>query len=929
MQNLRRILSQLKGVNPNWPPALIAFALKSKRTPTKSIAFTHESLHILEEIHDTLLSLNLKSLLFSTESPISPVDIFLVPLNLKEDFEDAVKRVSFTKVVPGKEIDFEKFKRGLVDAGFQRVNFVEKYGEFSVRGGIIDIFLPGVSCPIRIEFFGDTIESIRRFDIQSQRSIEKIDEIVLPFIGEGPTIEYVPHDSDTELQVEPNPPYLGQWNLFKNDLLKLKESGYQVLLFTLNKNAFTAYEDLFGVETYMGRFTKGFRLPQLKMAFFCEHEVKVGRIPRTDEVIVPGARIEDISSLQVGDLVVYSEYGIGRFEGLKTIKKNGVTFDTVVIRYKDGVVRIPVMNLDRIHKFVHHGNIKPSLSSLSSGYWARQKKILEEVTWGLAKEILNQYAIRQLKRGFAFPPSDSDMYELEAMFPYELTPDQSKAIEDVKRDMESPHIMDRLVAGDVGFGKTEVALRAAFKAVLAGKQVIFLVPTTVLALQHYENFTKWLEKFPVIVKMLSRLTPKSEQLEILDGLKRGTVDIVIGTHRLLQDDVVFKDPGLLIIDEEHRFGVLQKEKIRAKYSNIDVLRLTATPIPRTLYAALGKLYALSVIETPPIGRKPVKTIVTRYDQEIVKNAILHEIERGGQVFYLHNRISNLPHIKERLKQLVPGIRIGIAHGRMSPSKLEDIFLKFYRGEIDILLSTSIIESGLDFPRANTLIVENAHTFGLAELHQLRGRVGRSTVQAYAYFFVPKRMKNRATDRMRAIQMYQHLGAGLRIAMADLEIRGAGNLLGVEQHGHAKRVGYEIFYHLLDRAIRTLAGEHIKDDTIEVVANSSAYIPDDYIEEPWVRIAYYRKLANASSYNEIDVVEEELTDRFGIPPYPAKAFIDLHRIRVWAITRGYKRVIVSEDRVEVEVKTGKSVSFRKSLVLTWIKNSKLQDEAKVN
>ncbi len=917
MENLRKILSALPAIDPDWPASLIAFALDARTASSGTPQiFVHESGEVLEEVADTLRSLGVSALRFEPGNPLGIAQIYLLTPDDEEPFRKSLQHLHYRRVRVGDVLDPFEVAERLSQAGFERVPFVESPGEFAIRGGILDLYLPGKPHPVRIELFDDEILSLRSFDPLTQRSIQALESVPIPGLGESRGVwDWTPVREVPECPVEPNPPYIGRWDLLKQDLERLRNAGYQVVLFTLDRRHRMAYQELLGVPVEIGAFSQGFRLPQHRIAVFSDQEVKVTGTRRSpEEEVVPGERVEDLNALQPGDLVVYREYGIGEFVGLETVHKEDVSYDAVVIRYRDGEIRVPVLHLHKIHRFVHHGKVRPTLSSLSSGHWARRYKAVENAAWGLAQEILNQYAIRQLQRGYAFPPDDAWMLDLEASFPYELTPDQKTAIEAVKRDMESPQVMDRLVAGDVGFGKTEVALRAAFKAVTAGKQVIFLVPTTILALQHYENFRRRLEPFPIRVEMLSRLVPPRRVKEILKGLKEGTVDIVIGTHRLLQDDVTFKDPGLLIIDEEHRFGVLQKEKIRSRYAGIDTLRMTATPIPRTLYAALGKLYSLSTIETPPIGRQPVETIVRRYDPQVVKRVIEFEIARGGQVFYLHNRIASLLRVRDRLLRLIPDLRIGIAHGQMRERELEEVFLKFYRGELDVLLSTSIIESGLDFPRANTIIVENAHLFGLAELHQLRGRVGRSTVQAFAYFFVPKTVRGKALQRLRALKMYRHLGAGLRIAMADLEIRGAGNLLGVEQHGHARKVGYELFYYLLDRAVRTLSGEQIRDEQVEVVSKITALLPEHYIEEPWVRIAYYRRFATAARPEELDEVLEDLWDRFGKPPQEVLNLYDLHRIRLWALERGYQRVVVEHDLVEAYRAEGKPERFRKSLVL---------------
>jgi len=479
--------------------------------------------------------------------------------------------------------------------------------------------------------------------------------------------------------------------------------------------------------------------------------------------------------------------------------------------------------------------------------------------------------------------------------------------------MESDRAMDRLIAGEVGFGKTEVALRASVKAVLDGKQVAFLVPTTILAFQHYRTFKNRFDGYPIVVEMISRLRRESEIKEVLSRLERGEVDIVIGTHRLLADDVKFRDLGLLIIDEEHRFGVAQKEKIRKFHSTVDTLRMTATPIPRTLYAALGRIYNLSVILTPPAGRQEVVTIVTEYNEDLIREAITREIQRGGQVFYVYNRIETIKEVVSRLKAMFPSLRIEYSHGRMKREKLEDIFLRFYKGEIDLLVTTSIIEAGVDFPRANTLIVEKADLFGLAELHQLRGRVGRSDIKAYAYFLISGDISRNARRRLKALETYHHLGSGLKIALADLEIRGGGNLLGKEQHGHARAIGYELYFQLLEEAMSSLLGEEHQKEPEVLLDEVSALLPDDYVEESEVRVGFYRRIAASRSLGELNDIKAELRDRFGPLPDLAEEVFFIASVKILARERGYDRIVFTPSHVRL-YKGDKELNLRREVVL---------------
>jgi len=517
--------------------------------------------------------------------------------------------------------------------------------------------------------------------------------------------------------------------------------------------------------------------------------------------------LENFVDINIGDYVVHNDYGIGRFKGIQKLKNRDKSQDNLVIEYdQQEKLYVPTDQMHLVQKYIAFHIRRPKLHKLSTKQWQREKNRTRKGIEKLAWELLSLQAMRMSAEGFAYSADTDWQIDFEKTFPYRETPDQIKATEDAKNDMQSPKPMDRLLCGDVGYGKTEVAMRAAFKAVLDNKQVAYLVPTTILAEQHYQNFSGRLKTFPVRVEMLSRFRTQSQQKKIIEDLKRGSVDIVIGTHRLLSEDVLFKDLGLVIIDEEQRFGVKAKEKLKTLRLTIDVLTLTATPIPRTLYMSLMGAKDMSVINTPPENRLPIKTVVVEYDEDLIRQAIAREINRKGQVFFLHNRIEDIDKVKEKISRLIPAdTKLAVGHGRMSSSELERVMSEFLKGNIDVLLSTMIIESGIDIPNANTIIVNNAHTFGLSDLHQLRGRVGRFNRSAYAYFFIPSHgvISTTAQKRLSALQEYRHLGAGFKIAMEDLEIRGAGNLLGVEQHGFINTVGFDLYCRLLRESINNL------------------------------------------------------------------------------------------------------------------------------
>ncbi len=641
-----------------------------------------------------------------------------------------------------------------------------------------------------------------------------------------------------------------------------------------------------------GQLSHGFVLAELGLAVLAETELSGREAPPRVARREPRARVR-LKELKPGDFVVHITHGIGRFTGIETLKIQGQHKDYLHIQYAGhDALYVPVDQLGLVQKYVGVEGQEPKLSKMGGQEWHRTKERAQASVKEMAEELIRLYAVRESEPGYQFPPDTPWQADFEASFPYEETPDQLRAVEEIKRDMERPRPMDRLLCGDVGYGKTEVALRAAFKAIMGGKQVAFLVPTTLLAEQHYTTARTRLAGYPVTVEVLSRFRTPKQQKDIISRLKKGQVDLLVGTHRLLAKDVAFQDLGLLIVDEEHRFGVAHKERIKALRANVDVLTLTATPIPRTLHMAMIGIRDMSVIETPPEDRLPVETVVVEYDELLVRDAIRRELDRGGQVYYVQNRIMAMDRTVERLMRMFPDLRLGVVNGQMPEGRIEDVMARFIDQEYDVLVATNIIESGLDIPNANTLIVEDADRMGLAQLYQLRGRVGRSSRRAYAYFTFKrdKVITVQAEKRLEAIREFTELGAGYQIALRDLEIRGAGNLLGAEQHGFIASVGFDLYTDMLEETIRELKGvavAEVSDPTIEIEVD--AYLPDGYVSDARQKIEVYKRLVSARSLNEVEDLAEEIEDRFGPLPKPVSRLIQLSRVRMLA--RALKLVAV--------------------------------------
>ena len=657
-----------------------------------------------------------------------------------------------------------------------------------------------------------------------------------------------------------------------------------------------------------GQLFEGWQSHGLGLQVYTDTEI-FGWSKRRDEhrrkPVTPASFLAEVNP---GDYVVHQEHGIGRFEGLVKLDSTGVEREYLLIHYS-GTDRlyIPTDQLDRVTRYIGMGDAIPALSRLGTAEWTRTKTKVKENVQDIARDLLRLYSAREaLER----PPYSSDaeqpwLQELEEAFPYEETPDQTHAIQEVKADMERPRPMDRLVCGDVGYGKTEVALRAAFKAVLDQRQVAILVPTTVLALQHFNTFKERLKAYPVRVELLSRFRSEKEQKQVLEDLALGRVDIVIGTHRVLQKDVVFLNLGLLVIDEEQRFGVVHKERLKQMRNEIDVLTMTATPIPRTLHMSLVNVRDMSVIETPPQERLPIRTAIREYDESLIREAILREIDRGGQIFFVHNRVKGIQVIAQKLQRLIPEARIAVGHGQMAEDQLERVMMDFSSGEYDVLVSTTIIENGLDIPNANTIIINNAALFGLAQLYQLRGRVGRATHQAYAYFLYNKDTKLTPVQekRLRAIFEATELGAGFRIAMKDLEIRGAGNLLGAEQSGFMNSVGFDLYSKLLAEAVDELQGKRTEAGLPGVIVDLplDAYLPDEYIGDRTLKVKFYQRLANLQQPEQIVAMEAEMSDRFGTPPLPAKNLLAMVHLKVEAAKLGFEAITAKDHEFVLTVR----------------------------
>ncbi len=874
----------------------------------------------------------------------------------------------------GDSLPFQALHARLNTAGYERVNMVDKPGEFAVRGGIVDIFPFTSENPVRIEFFGDDVESIRIFDAASQRSTTRIEQaVILPrpggeaetdsslldflppeivvFISAAPEVEKIieerrdeaaggilPELFDRYLQKSPkafytplsghfaenrvdvggkhHPPFDGRIQHLRDELLKKPENGtpqrnYFLCETPAHADRIRQLFDEYGVHedsvVVIGQsLCQGFRIPHAGLAVYTDHEF-YGRTRRRQvrQRFRQGLTLKQLQALKVGDFVVHVNHGIARFKGLEIIKIGGHERECLLLEYRDGdKLYVRLDRMDRVQKYAAKDGSIPTVHKLGSPEWEKLKKKTRSRVKDIARELVQLYALRKKETGHAFSRDDTLQLELEASFPYEDTPDQVTATAEVKKDMENPRPMDRLICGDVGYGKTEIAVRAAFKAILDKKQVAVLVPTTILAEQHGETFRDRLAHFPVRMDVLSRFKTPREQKEIIRKLRTGELDLVIGTHRLLSKDIEFKNLGLLIIDEEQRFGVAAKEKIKQMRVNVDVLALSATPIPRTLQMSLLGIRDMSLITTPPRDRLPIHTETIEFDPRIIRQAMLHELQRGGQIFFVHNRIETIEMIAARLQEIVPEADIIIAHGRMKEKELEKVMHDFMQKKYHILVSTMIIESGLDIPNVNTIFINRADKFGLAQLYQLRGRVGRSSRKAYCYLIIPplKKLTREAIQRLETVEEFTELGSGFQIAMRDLEIRGAGSILGGEQSGFIESLGIDLYMKILDEAIKEFQQEEAEEqeerdllpDECRVDADVDAYLPQNYVGIPSERVEIYRQVAHARDYARIEDVREELQDRFGRLPEEAENMLNIAACSLLGRQAGFARIAIKKQ-----------------------------------
>jgi transcription-repair coupling factor (superfamily II helicase) len=924
----------------------------------------------------------------------------------------------FEKVVTRKELEKNTFKISISDKlaidfvneilfeyNFKRVDFVTEPGEFSVRGGIVDVFSFSNDNPYRIEFFGNEVDSIRSFDVETQLSIERLKKIsIIPnvenkFFEENREsfLEYISEKSvvfiqntnnlleqldkafekateafeklskdikhakpeeifinsqqfldkveklsvaelgysplyknsfKTEFYIKPQPSFNKQFDLLLDNLKENHSDGIKNFLFCSNDNQANRFKEIFedidesNSESILKKYKsvvfplyQGFIDEEVQIACYTDHQI----FERYHKFTIKNGyskkqtiTLKELTSLSVGDYVTHIDHGIGKFGGLQKIEVEGKTQEAIKLVYADNdIVYVSIHSLHKISKYNGKDGAPPKIYKLGSGAWKALKNKTKARVKHIVFNLIQLYAKRKLERGFACKPDSYLQKELESSFIYEDTPDQITSTHDVKMDMENDRPMDRLVCGDVGFGKTEVAIRAAFKAVDNGKQVAILVPTTILAYQHYRTFTERLKEMPVTIGYLNRFRTAKEKAETIKELGEGKLDIIIGTHQLVNKKVVFKDLGLLVIDEEQKFGVNVKDKLKTISANVDTLTLTATPIPRTLQFSLMAARDLSVITTPPPNRYPIETNVVGFNEELIRDAISYEIQRNGQVFFINNRIENIKEFAGMIQRLVPDARVGIGHGQLDGKKLEELMLAFMNGEFDVLVATTIIESGLDVPNANTIFINNANNFGLSDLHQMRGRVGRSNKKAFCYFICPpySAMTDDARKRIQALEQFSDLGSGFNIAMKDLEIRGAGDLLGGEQSGFINDIGFDTYQKIMNEAIEELKENEFKDlyeqntdvETKEYVkdlqfdTDFELLFPDEYINSITERLNLYNELSLIKDENTLLAYEQKLIDRFGALPKPAISLLNSIRIKWMATKLGIEKIILKQNK----------------------------------
>lgn len=937
--------------------------------PAKDLLFYQADIHGKQLVKQRMETLQMMMEAKSQVTVITTIDGFMDELPSEAEIKGDILTIS-----NGEALEFESLKEKIIKLGYDREAQVDGPGQFAVRGGIIDIYPLTEELPIRIEFWGDEVDSIRTFDVDSQRSVENLEQIViypaddrlgsdrkvsfinyfdpkdtLVFLDEPARLlekgrlaenevekarenraeemertgemEEAPEFFTTDeiikflnkfcmigmcalemkckpffvkkrfgIQAKSVNPYNSSFEMLTQDLKRLKRNGYRAVLISGSRTrAKRLAEDLrdYDLSSFYsedqerevnpgeimvcyGHIEVGYEYPMIKFIVISESDIFGKTKKKKKRKSYDGQKISSFSDLKPGDYVVHENHGLGIYRGIEKIEVDKVTKDYMKISYADGGnLYILATQLDQIQKYASADAKKPKLNKLGGQEWHRTKSKVKTAVWQIAKDLVELYAVRQSKEGFVYEKDTVWQKEFEEMFPFEETEDQQLAIEATKRDMESPKIMDRLICGDVGFGKTEIAIRAAFKAVQENKQVVYLVPTTILAQQHYNTFVQRMKEFPVRVDLLCRFRTPAQQKKTIEDLKKGQVDIIIGTHRVLSKDVAFKDLGLLIIDEEQRFGVQHKEKIKKLKENIDVLTLTATPIPRTLHMSLIGIRDMSVLEEPPHDRRAIQTYVMEYNEELVKEAVYREMTRGGQVYYVYNRVNNIAEVTAELQRLLPDAKVAFAHGQMKERELEEIMMGFMNHEIDVLVSTTIIETGLDIPNVNTMIIHDANQLGLSQLYQLRGRVGRSNRNAFAFLMYKKNtlLKETAEKRLQAIREFTDLGSGYKIAMRDLEIRGAGNLLGQAQSGHMEAVGYDLYCKMLNEAVLRLKGELKDEDEFDTTLDLdiNAFIPSTYVYNEYQKLELYKRISSIESKDEMEDMTDELIDRFGEMP----------------------------------------------------------------
>lgn len=939
------------------------------------------------ELADAVVGRRLRVLrrLLSDDPPrviVAPIAALLQPVPPRERLQAATRRIA-----TGDQLDQEAFQQWLLDCGFERVTGIQFPGEFAVRGGIVDVFPPDAEEPLRIEFFGDEVESIRQFDAETQRTTQtlpQVDLVVLPTgIEEGsdpanaeasrrsgsrpqnqaddaslfdylpaktwvvlneltditsegrqylerlrdprglfrvesilgraseqPCVTVAPLAADTyattcHLQIESIERFTGPRTQVLGELAEVIGRDEQVLIACHNEAEQERLSEMLRenapdlvsrVRLTVGRVSRGFRMVPQRIVVLSDHELfsrtEVRRVARKKKF--ESRAIDSFIELNEGDYVVHISHGIAKYHGMTVMENHGELEEHLELEFRNEVkLYVPVSLIHLVQKYVGGSQVAPELSPLGGAGWQRKKEKVAEAVADLAADMIELQAAREAEAGIACPPDSHWVQEFDAAFPYTETPDQLSAIADCKSDLERRRPMDRLICGDVGYGKTEVAMRAAFKVLDSGRQVAVLVPTTILAEQHYRSFSERMAEFPVVIESLSRFKTKKEQKQVVEGLKDGSVDLVIGTHRLVSKDVKFKNLGLVIIDEEQRFGVEVKEALKKLRLEVDVLTLSATPIPRTLHFSLLGIRDISNLTTAPQDRQAVTTRICRWDADLIRQAIVRELNRNGQVFFVHNRVYNIYEIEQRLKQIVPEARYDVAHGQMTPDELEGAMLRFVRAETDVLVCTTIVESGVDIPNANTMFIHQAENYGLADLHQLRGRVGRYKHRAYCYLLLEegKTLTDTAAKRLKAIEEFSELGAGFKIAMRDLEIRGAGNLLGTEQSGHIATVGYELYCQILENAVRRLKKQPVREHQhVALELPVTAFLPTFYVPSGKPKIEVYRRLTQLGTIEELRDFEKELKDRFGEPPEEARRLLQLQEVailaKLWRLSRIY-------------------------------------------